>query len=86
MRGHRVPGPVRLAPRDAVLRRAVEAPYAALVRNNCGQATLATSWWIAVCPIDPRRSRPYSLDEAPALTSHRFFIRRHGLWLNWFLA
>ena len=84
-RGRRPARAVRLTPRDVVFAPAAKAPYADLVGNNCGNSTLAKSWWIAVCPRIPRRSRPCSLEEAPATTTHLLFIRRHGFWLNWFI-
>src|SRR5205085_464419 len=76
--------PVRLSPRDVISGPARKSPYGSLVSRNCGRRTLALSWWVAVCPINPARSRPCSLREAPALTSHFLFIRRRGRWLAWF--
>jgi hypothetical protein len=77
-------GAIRLRLRDVVFGHATAAPQASLVRRNCGKATLERSWWLAVCPIEQHRSRPCSLREAPARTTHLLFIRRYGRWLLWF--
>jgi len=55
---------------------AARAPYAGLVRNNCGSAILSHSIWFAICGG--------KLPCYPALRGHYFLLQRHGRWLVWF--
>lgn len=52
------------------------APYAALIRNGCGQTTLARTKWVESCPSACATS-------SPALIIHLFLINRQHHWLVW---
>jgi hypothetical protein len=54
------------------------APYADLVRAQCGEVVLSESWWANIC-AGPCGPGPGAL----AIESHTFLILRKGHWLVW---
>lgn len=76
------PSPEGLPRPEALMppRPGIESPYGELLRNGCGEAVMARTWWVEVCPgpcANPEAARLESLKE------HLFLIRRHGRWLIW---
>ncbi|WP_376792254.1 hypothetical protein [Thermoflexus sp.] len=72
------PGPEQLMPP----RPAKESPYGELLGNGCGEAVMARTWWVEVCPgpcANPQAAR------MEALKRHVYVIRRQGHWLIWAL-
>jgi hypothetical protein len=56
------------------------SPYAGLIANACGAATVDYSWWVQSCPgpCDEQASTP-----PPSLTGNFYLIKRNGQWLVW---
>lgn len=70
------PGPEQLMPP----RPAMESPYGELLRNGCGEAVMARTWWVEVCPGPCANPQAAQME---SLKGHVYLIRRRGHWLIW---